>query len=336
MMNQEPSTELPAGAYIGGAHQSVLDQEVDLLIYLKAVLSVKYRIVVLAVIGAALSLAATFLIDKTYLASVVTAINIDEKPGGVAPKDYRSGDTIGLLERDFLVQAAAANERDRIMARMRSAKFSEVFVTENKLMPYIFYKLWSAEKNKWLDDGVPDIREGVKIFQENLRDIELDEKTGLLIIHFKTRDPELSAKLANLFVDRFNRYIKENALEELSERRRYLESRLKEGTNLELQRSIFRLLETQLAAETLIHARNTFPLETIQPANPPLLKLKPKRLLTAALTFVGLMFLGVTIAIGRVLYRRIRTNLDALSAQVDHFAQSKSSKTESSSGWIDT
>lgn len=335
-MNQETRPELSTGSNNGGAHQSVLDQEVDLLIYLKAILSVKYRIVVLAVIGAALSLAATFLIDKTYMASVVTAINIDEKPGGVAPKDYRSGDTIGLLERDFLVQAAAANERDRIMARMRSAKFSEVFLTENKLMPYIFYKLWNAEKSKWLDDEVPDIREGVKIFQENLRVIELDEKTGLLIVHFKTRDPELSAKLANLFVNRFNRYIKDNALEELSERRRYLESRLKEGTNLELQRSIFRLLETQLAAETLIHARNTFPLETIQPANPPLGKLNPKRLLTAALTFVGLMFIGVTFVLGRLVFRNIKQGLDNISNHSELAETNGSSTTNSTSSWVDS
>ena len=99
------------------------------------------------------------------------------------------------------------------------------------------------------------------------------------------------------------------ALDELGDRRKFLESRLREVQNLELHRSIFRLLETQLAAETLINARKTFPLEEIQPAVPPLLKLKPKRLFTAAGSFIGFLFLGVTITIGSVLFRKISQGL---------------------------
>lgn len=294
--------------------QNILDNEVDLLIYLHAVLKVKYRIIIIAIFGATLSFATTFLIDKTYLSTVIVAINIDEKPGGIAAKEYRSGDTVGLLERDFVVQSAPANERDRILTRMQSSKFSEIFILENNLMPYIFYKEWDVKQKKWLDvNDPPDIREGIKIFQENIRYIEIDEKTSLLRVEFKLRDPDYSAKIANLFIERFNKYAKDISLNELSARKSYLESRLRETTSLELQRTIFRLLETQLAAESLIHARNTFPLEVIQPANPPLLKYKPKRLLTAALTFIGLMFVGVTITIGGVIFRRVKANLEALS-----------------------
>ncbi len=297
-------TEGGASSLPGG-----IDQEVDLLEYLNAVLQRKYRLTFAALFGAVMIFGLTLLQDNMYLATSVQAINIDEKPGGVAPKEYRSSDTIGLLERDFVISGAAANERERIMARMRSARFSEIFITENNLLPYIFHKQWDAEQKDWKPDFKPEMREAIKAFNDGMRGIEYDEKTGLLRINFQTRSTELSAELANKFVDRFNAYARGLALEELGERRNYLENRLREVQNLELHRSIFRLLETQLAAETLINARKTFPLEEIQPAVPPLIKAKPKRLFTAAASFIGFLFLGVTVTIGMVLFKKIGAGL---------------------------
>jgi uncharacterized protein involved in exopolysaccharide biosynthesis len=291
-----------------------LDQEVDLLEYLHAVLKRKYSLTALAMFGAMVMFALTFLQSNIFFATAVLAINIDDKPGGVAPKEYRSGDTLGLLERDFVINSAAANERERIMARMRSARFSELFIQENNLLPYIFYKQWDIQKNQWKEGFQPDIRVAIKAFNDGMRGIEYDEKSGLLLVSFKTRDAVYSAELANKFVLRFNRYARGLALDELTDRRNYLETRLREIQNLELQRSIFRLLETQLAAETLINARKSFPLEEIQPAVPPMLKMKPKRLFTAALSFVGFMFLGITLIIGSVLVRKIGKGLGAYAA----------------------
>jgi uncharacterized protein involved in exopolysaccharide biosynthesis len=307
LANTEP--EAPANTGSVAALPGGIDQEVDLLEYLNAVLRRKYRLTVAALFGAVVMFALTFLQSNIFLATAVLAINIDEKPGGVAPKEYRSSDTIGLLERDFVISGAAANERERIMARMRSARFSELFIKENNLLPYIFYKQWDATTAKWKEDFVPEMREAIKTFNDEIRGIEYDEKTGLLLVSFKTRDPDLSAELSNKFVLRFNAYSRGISLEELGDRREYLESRLREVKNLELHRSIFRLLETQLAAETLINARKSFPLEEIQPAVPPLLKMKPKRVFTAALSFIGFLFLGVTVTIGSVLFGKISKGL---------------------------
>jgi uncharacterized protein involved in exopolysaccharide biosynthesis len=300
-----PSAQLPGG----------LEQEVDLLEYLHAILNRKYSLTALAFLGAMVMFGLTYLQSNIYYATAVLAVNIDDKPGGVAPKEYRSGDTLGLLERDFVINTAAANERERIMARMRSARFSEIFIRDNNLLPYIFHKQWDEKNRQWKDGFEPDIREAIKAFNGGLRSIQYDEKSGLMLISFSTRDPKLSAELANKFVQQFNNYARSVALDELAERRNYLESRLRVIQNLELQRSIFRLLETQLAAETLINARKTFPLEEIQPAEPPLNKMKPKRLSTAALSFVGFMFLGITLIIGSVLFRKIKKGLESYTAK---------------------
>jgi hypothetical protein len=286
-----------------------IDEQVDLLEYLHAILRVKYRIVVIAMIGAAIVFGLSRMVDDIFIATAVVAVNIKDKPGGVSPKEYRASDALGLIEHDFIIEGAHSNERDRLMARMRSMRFSQLFIEENDLLPYIFHKQWDKESGNWLEGFKPDMRLAGQIFGGSMRGLDPSDETGLLRVHFKTRDPELSARLANAFVDRFNRFIRDNEAGELKARRDYLENRLKEVENIELHRSIFRLLETQLAAESLLYARRHYPLEVIQPAFPPLNKASPQRKKWAALSFVALLMLGVMGAIGSVLVGKLREGL---------------------------
>jgi len=286
-----------------------IEEEVDLLEYLHAILRYKYRILIVAMIGAVAIFAYSKMVDDIYMSTAVVAVNIKEKPGGVAPKDYRASDALGLLEHDFIIEAAHSNERDRLMARMRSMKFSQLFIEENNLLPYIFHKRWNAADKKWEEGFKADPREAGLIFNQAIRGLDSDEQSGLLRINFKTRDPKLSAELANKFVEHFNRFIRDNEAAELKARRDYLEARLGEVDNIELHRSIYRLMETQLAAESLLYARSEYPLEVIQPAFPPIYKTYPQRKKWAALTFVGLILLGIMISIGLVLLKNLRSGL---------------------------
>lgn len=286
-----------------------IDSQIDLLEYVGALFQKKYKIGAIALLGAVAVLGMTLLTDNIYTASAVVAINSNEKPGGVSPKDFRTTDAIGLLEHDLIIDSTPANERERMLARMRSVRFSNIFMEENNLVPYIYYKHWDAEKKAWKENFKPEKYEAIDIFQKTIRSIEFDEKTGLLLIHFKTRSADLSAKLANIFVNRFNDYTRELTLSEIAQRRKYLEEQLLIIKNVELQKSIYRLLEAQLAAETLLYAKKDFPLEEIQPAVPPMFKSSPKRLTISALSFIGFAFLGVTYTIGSILARKIFTNL---------------------------
>ncbi|MEJ2214492.1 MAG: Wzz/FepE/Etk N-terminal domain-containing protein [Gammaproteobacteria bacterium] len=286
-----------------------IEEEVDLLQYLYVILRFKYRILIVAMLGAVAVFAYSKLVDDIYMSTAVVAVNIKEKPGGVSPKEYRASDALGLIEHDFIIDAAHSNERDRLMARMRSMKFSQLFIEENNLLPYIFHKRWNSEAKKWEEGFKPDLRQAGRVFSESMRGLESDDQSGLLRVHFKTRDPELSAKLANNFVIRFNQYIRDNQAEELKARRSYLEDRLSEVENIELHRSIYRLMETQLAAESLLYARSEYPLEVIQPAFAPIYKSYPSRKKWAALTFVGLVLLGVMVSIGTVLLKNLRQGL---------------------------
>lgn len=327
-MENTPSERDPLG----------IDNQIDLLEYISAIIQKKYKIGAYALIGAVLVLGATFLLDNIYTAAAVVALNTNEKPGGVAPKDYRTTNAIGLLEHDIIIEATPANERERMLARMRSMRFSRIFMEENDLVRYIYHKHWDDEKKKWQDDFVPDLGEAIEVFQKNIRSVELDDKTGLLFIYVKTRNAELSSELANSFVKRFNQYIREITLAEISQRRKYLEDQLNVIKNTELQKSIYRLLEAQLAAETLLYAKKDFPLEEIQPAVPPMFKSSPKRLTISALSFIAFVFLGITYTIGAILARKILTNLKkyepAAKARRRDAERSEFQPTESPDTWI--
>jgi len=297
-----------------------IDQNVDLLEYLRALVHHKYRILIAATLGAMTVFALSYLAEEKFGASVLVAVNINEEPGGVSPKAYRSSDTLGLLEHDFIIDAANShsNEIQRMLATISSMRFSEEFIQEQNLLPYLFKESWDADNNKWIDDFTPDMRVASIRFSE-IRGIKHDDDTGLLTVGFTTDNPNLSAQLANAFVTSFNAFTKRNQSQLILKRREYLNKRLQEIDNIELHRSIFRMIETQLGAESLLHAREDYPLEVIQPALPPLFKSSPKRKQWAALAFIGLLFLGVMVTIGTVL-------LSKLLAMLEHYNLSSTNK----------
>lgn len=294
-----------------------LDQEVDLFAYLHALVAVKYRIVLIAAICAVAVYAFSKTIEDTFSATAIVAINVTSEPGGVERKNYRAGDSLGLIEYDLLIDPAADNEVQRLLARMKSAAFSELFVSENDLLQYIYEGEWDSSAQNWSEDFKPDLSNAVLYFRKNMRSVELDQVTKLLNIKFVTRDPKLSATLANRFVLRFNKYIQEMEASEISDRRKFLESRLDGTSNLEIQRSIYRMLETQLATEALIFAKKNYPLEPIQPALPPQFKSSPKRKTWAILAFVGSAFAGIVFVLSWVMISKLRKALAAYGQPQD-------------------
>lgn len=286
-----------------------LDKEVDLIEYLNAILRAKYRILVFAILVTFAVFGASKLKDDIFVSTAVVGININEEPGGITPGNYRGSDTLALLEYDFIIQRVAENQKERLITRMRSTRFSEIFIDQNNLLPYIYAKHWDAEAKEWLNDFKPVKLEAIKNFQNNIRALQLDDASGLLLVHFKTRDPNLSAELANRFVSQFNSYYKGIEADELQARRDFLESKLDDGVSIETQRSINRMLEAQLSAEVLLEARKFYPLEEIQPAVVPLYKSTPNRKSMAIAAFIGSLFMGVVVVLGWTVISKLRSAL---------------------------
>lgn len=286
-----------------------VDQEVDLLEYLNALLRAKYRILIAGCIVAGAVFGASKLVENQYSAVAVLAVNLSQSYGGVQPGKYRGSNVVGLLEYSFMLDEPADNEQDRLIARLNSTHFVELFIRENDLVNYIFREQWDPVTESWKEDFQPSMAQAAGYFRAEMVGAVVDQKSGLLPIVIKTNSPQLSAELANKFYQRFNQYIREKRLDELEAQAAILNARLEETSNLDMQRSIYRMLETQLAEEIMLTAKDDYPLELIQRAEPPLLKSGPNRKVWTILGFVLTVILGGVVTIGLIILRKLRSAL---------------------------
>lgn len=286
-----------------------IDQEVDLLEYLNAILRVKYRVLIAGIFVAGIVFGASKLVENKYAAVAVLAVNLPQSFGGVKPGQYRGSDVVGLLEYSFMLNEPADNEQDRMIARLNSTHFIELFIRENDLLKYIFRDKWDPLSESWEEGFEPSMAQAAGYFRTDMLGAVLDEKSGLLPIVIKSADPILSADLANKYYQRFNQYIRERRLAELSKQAEILNGRLDETSNLDMQRSIYRMLETQLAEEIMLNAKDDYPLELIQRAQPPLFKTSPNRKVWTILAFVLTVILGVVFTIGLIILKKLRSAL---------------------------
>jgi len=290
-----------------------LDQEVDLLEYLSAILGAKYRILIASVFAAGAVFGLSKLVDDKYTAEVLATFNINET--AVKPGNYGGDDAVGLLEYDFIFSSAPVNEVERQFSKLSSFEFLKSFLEQQNLYPIIFADKWEATTQSWMEGFKPDDRVAVKIFKDQYLKFSYDDEKGLLRMFMTTLSPELSASLVNEIASAFNQYIKTKAVENVKARRSYLEERLLTVKNLEVQRSIYRLLEAQLSVEALIFARDSYPLEVLTPATPPLFKSYPARKNWTIFTFIGVAFGSIFLVIAWVLFKKLSTAINQYKQQ---------------------
>lgn len=291
-----------------------VDQEVDLLEYLNAILRFKYRILILSVLVAGAVFAWSKTIDNRYRSTAVVAVNTNQGFGGTRAGQYRGSDIVGILEYSLMVDEPYDNEQSRLIARLTSTAFIELFIKENNLFEYIFRDQWDAANKQWRDGFVPSMQLAVMAFRGDMLSADIDGQSGLLPITIMSVYPELSAKLANAYYERFNSYTREKRLSELEQQRIILNQRLDGTSNVEMQRSIYRMLETQLAEEIVLNAKTDYPLELIQSAQPALFKSSPNRKMWTIVSFIVTAVLGVVFCIARIVLKKLTGALKQYSA----------------------
>lgn len=307
-----------------------VDQEVDLLEYLNSILRAKYRILLVSILMAGAVFGYSKTLEDKFRSTALVAINVTEGFGGTKPGQYRGSDIVGLLEYSFMVNEPADNEKDRIMARLGSSSFIELFIREQNLMPYIFKESWDSAASSWIEGFVPSMPAAIGIFRESMLHASIDTLSGLLPISITTNDRELSTKLANIYYKRFNEYVRDKRLVELDEQEKLLNARLDATSNIEMQRSIFRMLETQLAEEILLTAKDNYPLELIQAAQTPLFKSSPNRKLWTILAFILSALLGITFCIGLIILKKLSSALAGYDAKPIESSQVETKTTSGS------
>lgn len=172
------------------------------------------------------------------------------------------------------------------IAVLRSREFIRAFIEDLDLVPILLPRQLDGQDNGWgrtEGEGLPDIRDAVKYFRENILTVVEDRDSQLVTLSVEWTDPEVAADWANILVKRLNDRMRLEALREAEANVAYLQNELAGTTLVTLQQSIGRLLETELQKLMLARGNEQFSFKVIDPAEPPLDRSRPARTLMVIL-----------------------------------------------------
>lgn len=286
--------------------------EIDILLYLGALIR-GWRYILLAGLAVgSITSAYCLTLPDTFEAFVRTTIIDSEAPGGIKPDERRASEVLTLVEHGFVMGTGRANYREIMLTRLRSRQFTMTFMDSHNIYRYLNPGQWDATTNDWLPGFKVDKQRAFKRFIEEVRMIEHDIETDLITVRIRWTDQVQAKDWANAYVTAFNDYIRQRALVEVERKRDYLEAELARSDVVEIQKSIYRLIEAQTAISMLANSRDEFALEIIDPATIPFDRFSPAPKRTIALgTLAGTMLACFGI-IGTIVLRRFITLLGTL------------------------
>jgi capsule polysaccharide export protein KpsE/RkpR len=79
------------------------------------------------------------------------------------------------------------------LAVLKSKGYARQFITDEQLMPALFTQAGPFDDRK-------DVRDAIRIFDDKVRSVEQDRRTGLVTVTMTWTDPARAASWANDFV----------------------------------------------------------------------------------------------------------------------------------------
>lgn len=176
------------------------------------------------------------------------------------------------------------------LAVLTSREFTGDFIEKQNLLPVLLVNKWDAKTGRWKSrqaQDQPDIRDAIKYFDEKVRRVSEDKKTGLVTLAIEWTDSKIAADWANLLIGRLNERMRQRALVDAEANVKYLRQELVATNVVTLQQSIGRLLDTELQKLMIARGKEEFAFRVLDPAQAPKWRSKPKRVQTVSLAFLG-------------------------------------------------
>jgi uncharacterized protein involved in exopolysaccharide biosynthesis len=227
----------------------------------------KWLIGSLCVLGGIAGIALARVTPPLYHVEVLLAPASEVDQAGGASALGRLG---GFFGAGFGLGAGQTNVYEAI-AVLESRAFTERFVEENKLLTVLFADYWDAESDAWIDDvadNPPTLADASSLL-DGLRQVRLDEITGLITLIIEWGDPEQAAAWANEMVAELNDRLRDRAVREAEQNLEFLRSELNDTNVVETRASIFELMEAQLRDIMLANTRREFAVKVLDPAVAP-------------------------------------------------------------------
>lgn len=189
------------------------------------------------------------------------------------------------------------------MALLKSRQFTMNFIRDHDLFPPMFQDQWDTTHGRWnvTGDKVPTDGDAFERFDQRIRRISQDKKTGIISLSIRWSDPKIASELANDLVARLNMAMQARAVAEAEAAISQLQSELENTDIVPLRLALSQVLESEVKNRTLAAVRTEFAMRVVDPAVPPALKeyVFPRRtVFVGGGALVGLM-IGILFALWR-------------------------------------
>lgn len=212
-----------------------------------------------AAIGFVVAFAYAALSPPRYRASaLVTAADGSNGEGLTLPGQ------LGSLASLAGVTLPNASARAEHIAFLRSQALAEEFIRTPGVA-----ELLGADETAPPRGARPSRARAIRTFTERVCSVREDHSTGLITVTIRWRDPVVAAEWANALVALANERSRQRAISESTRTIDFLARELEKTGNIELQRAIHRLMQSQLQIAALASVRSEYALHVIDPARPP-------------------------------------------------------------------
>lgn len=238
------------------------------------------------VVGLVTTLAGVFAFTTppVYRADVLLAPVLPNRSEGIGTLLGQLGGLGNILET--YVGSGKEGSVAESIATLKSRALAVSFINEQNLKPALFPARWDPATMQWRDRRpAPTDLEAYEIFDEDVRRVVADRRTGLVTLTIEWRDPRLVASWANDFAKRANARRRAEAIEEARTSIEYLQQQLAKSSVVEIQQAIYRLIEAQTKTMTVASTREEYAFRIIDPAVTPEKRVRPKRLVLIASGF---------------------------------------------------
>lgn len=241
----------------------------------------------------------SLLLPEKYEASVVLSPVDDDGSGKLGGAGALLSQFGGLASLGGL-SLGGGGGKSVAVATLQSHALTEAFIRDNNLLPILYADDWDAANKTWTitdPDKIPTPWKAERAFAKKVRSVNEDKKTGLVTLTIEWTDPELAAKWATELVQRSNRHLRAKAIAESQTNLAYLNEQLTKTSVVELQKSIYGLIETEIKKVMLANGSEEYAFKVVDPARVAEERTSPKRtLITAVGLFAGMM-LGFVLAL---------------------------------------
>lgn len=281
------------------------DDEIDLAELWRAIWAGKFTIIIISMIFAVASVFFALSKPNIYKASVILAPASDDAGGGLAGMAGQLGGLASMAGIN-LGGGSGVDKTTLALEIIKSRSFIENFINKHDLLVPLMasnnwdmatnklildVELYDSENKKWIREvkapkkSEPSSWEAYKKFSE-LVSISQDKTSSMVNINIEFYSPFIAKQWLTLLVQDINEHMREQDKIEANASIDYLTKQLTNIKVANMETVFYQLIEEQTKNMMLTMVKKEYVLKTIDPAQVPDTKDKPKRAIIVVLGII--------------------------------------------------